>query len=233
MLGGGGLTVGFGPGGTLVLDDLASAPGGVQHQDFTSPLAGLIDGDKIRIATASLGNFTGIDAATPGAYDAGSHTTALNLTSGGMTVATLTLDGNYQNDGFGVSLPVGGFVTVGMQINSSADFNRDGTGDVLFQNDQNGQLLFAAMQSGAFAGWGFASEPLGNWTVGGHGDINGDGFSDAVVTDPSSGQVWIAEQPEQFNGQGTLTTDWVQGPQYRGSPWSGSATSRATTGPTW
>ena len=206
---GNGATIAFGAGGTLVIDDLASAPLGVQQQDFTAPLAGLIDGDKLRIATAGLGNFTGIDAAA-GTYDAGSHTTALALTSGGATVASLTLDGDYAGDAFGVSLPVGGFVTIGLQINAAADFNGDGSGDVLIQNDQNGQLIFAAMQHGALAGWDDATGGLANWTVGGHGDIDGDGFSDAVVTDPSSGQVWIAEQ----HGSGTPT--WVLGPQIPG-----------------
>ena len=79
------------------------------------------------------------------------------LTSGGNVVATLSLLGNYTGAAFGVSQATGGFITVGMQINAATDFTGDGTGDVLLRNDQNGQLVFAAMANGAFAGWGAAT----------------------------------------------------------------------------
>ena len=207
---GNGATISFGAGGTLQIDDLATAPSGAQTQQFNAPIAGLIDGDKLRIKTSGLGNFSGIDAATPGTFNG--STTPLVLTSAGNVVATLTLQGNYTGAAFGVSQAVGGFVTVGMGINAPTDFNGDGTADVLLQNDQNGQLVFAAIANGAFAGWGGATGGLGNWTFGGHGDVNGDGFSDAVVMDPNSGRVWIAEQ----NGSNTPT--WVRGPNVSG--WS-------------
>ena len=52
---------------------------------------------------------------------------------------------------------------------------------------------------GAFSGLGAATGGLGTLSAVGHGDINGDGISDVVVQDPTSGQVYFGEQ----NGSGT------------------------------
>ena len=52
-----------GTGGTLQIDDLASAPGGVQQTDFNAEISGFAVGDVIRVE--GFGNFPTIDAATP------------------------------------------------------------------------------------------------------------------------------------------------------------------------
>ena len=68
---GAGSMVGFAGVGTLVIDDLASAPGGMQQQDFDAPITGFVFGeDLIRVSTARLGNFGGIDGARPAASTA-------------------------------------------------------------------------------------------------------------------------------------------------------------------
>ena len=80
-----------------------------------------------------------------------------------------------------------------------SDFDGDGDGDVLFQNDRSGQLIFAAMAGGNFEGFGAASGGLGNYLVGGYGDIGGNGFADIVLQNPANGQLVVAFQ----NGSGT------------------------------
>jgi hypothetical protein len=95
---------------------------------------------------------------------------------------------------------------------SASDYNGDGTGDVLFQNEQIGQLTFAAMKAGAFQSFGAATGGLANFLYGGHGDINGDGIADIVVQDPANGQLLVGYQ----NGTGVpnwaalpnLVPDW-------------------------
>src|SRR5207253_2653860 len=71
-----------------------------------------------------------------------------------------------------------------------SDYNGDGTGDVLFQNDQTGQLTFTSMLAGTFQYFGAATGGLANLVFGGHGDINLDGFADVVVQDPTSGGIY-------------------------------------------
>src|SRR5579864_9736006 len=72
-------------------------------------------------------------------------------------------------------------------------------GGVLFQHDRTGQLLFAMMQGGNFAGFGTPSGGLGNYLVGGYGDIDGNGFADVVLQNPANGQLVVDFQ----NGTGT------------------------------
>ena len=85
--------------GTFQIDDLASAPGGVQQTDFKSEIRGFALGDVIRVE--GFGNFTTIDATTP-IYSSSSNTTTLTLTDPGSPVATLTLVGDYSSDEFTV-----------------------------------------------------------------------------------------------------------------------------------
>src|SRR6185312_9860677 len=94
----------------------------------------------------------------------------------------------------------------GADLNRAANFDGQRFDDVLFQNAANGQLVFAAMNAGSFVRLGVATGGLsgsaGHWTVGGTGDINGDGFADIFVQDPANGSVYVAEQA------GTGTPAW-------------------------
>jgi hypothetical protein len=85
-----------------------------------------------------------------------------------------------------------------------SDYKDDGNGDVLFQNDQTGQLIFVEMQGGTSLGTGLATGGVPGLVFGGHGDINGDGFTDIVEQDPAGGQILVGYQ------DGSGVPNWAQ-----------------------
>jgi autotransporter passenger strand-loop-strand repeat protein len=98
-------------GGILQIDDLASAPGGVQQTDFHSKIMGFESSDIIKVQ--GFGNFPIINGVTP-TYDPLSQATTLSLIDMGASVAILTLAGNYSTDSFKVTgdLNISGAVDV-------------------------------------------------------------------------------------------------------------------------
>jgi len=97
----------FAQGGTLVIDDLASASNGVQQQDFNAAISGFAPGDAIDISTAGLGNFSAITAVDQGRYDATTGTTVLTLLDGQSAVGTLALSGDYDLESFNLTAGTG------------------------------------------------------------------------------------------------------------------------------
>jgi ELWxxDGT repeat protein len=93
-----------------------------------------------------------------------------------------------------------GIVALGSATNLS-DLNHDHFDDVVFQSNATHQVVFAAMNSGNFAGFQVATGNLGTFVAGGVGDVNSDGFADVFVQDPASGSVFVAMQ----HGDGTPT----------------------------
>src|SRR5262249_20066742 len=92
----------------------------------------------------------------------------------------------------------------GADLDHASNFDGGRFDDVLFQNDQTGQLEFAAMNNGNFSGSQFASGNLSpSWIVGGHGDVNGDGFADVVLQNAASGTITVAAE------HGTATPTWI------------------------
>jgi hypothetical protein len=58
------------------------------------------------------------------------------------------------------------------------DFNHDGTSDILFRNNANGDTGFYAIVNGANAGWNDVGASFTAYSVVAVGDYNGDGTSD-------------------------------------------------------
>jgi autotransporter passenger strand-loop-strand repeat protein len=107
----------FGAGsGILQIDDLASAPAGVQQTDFKNEIDGFAAGDLIRLE--GFGKFSTIDGVAA-SYDSSSNTTTLTLTDPGSTVATLNLAGDYSADKFTVTNDANVPGAVDLQINNS------------------------------------------------------------------------------------------------------------------
>ena len=80
----------------------------------------------------------------------------------------------------------------GSSLNRTDNFAGDRFDDVLFQNAATGQLIFADMDAGAFTAFNTATSGLGNFTVGGSGDVNADGAADIFVQDAGSGTIFVA-----------------------------------------
>ena len=99
----------------------------------------------------------------------------------------------------------------GWGIKAVADFNHDGTPDVVWENNSTGQsVIWYLGENGTVENsWEWiSSQWVPGWTITGAGDFNGDGNIDVMLTDSSTGQAifWYLEGPGT-NGQHTW--DWV------------------------
>jgi len=143
------------------------------------------------------------------------------------------------------------------QVLGTGDFDGNGTSDILFRNSTTAQVDEWHMQNGNWAG----SQPLGiynpgdpaGWKFAGIGDFNGDGTSDVLWRNPTTGQMdeWQMKNGNwsnsinlgtfntaynvaavnDFNGDGTSdvlwrnpTTGQVEGWVMQDGQWSSSVT---------
>lgn len=103
-----------------------------------------------------------------------------NTVAGGNTGAVL-------QNGAALSLPLA------WQIESTADFSGDGKADMLFRNQNNGQLAMWVMNGVSAVGsmvqlnGTTATVPL-SWTMAGSADLDGDDKADIVWRNPANGQ---------------------------------------------
>jgi hypothetical protein len=106
---GSGAAIVLASGGTLSINDLTSANGSSQVQNFNVPISGFTSGDTLRLE--GFGNFATINGVTPN-FNASTNTTALTLTDSGATVATLNLVGDYAHPSVAPDPQVSGAVDV-------------------------------------------------------------------------------------------------------------------------
>jgi probable HAF family extracellular repeat protein len=87
----------------------------------------------------------------------------------------------------------------GFRVAAIADFNYDGTSDILWQNVTTGAVDLWKMSYGAWAGSvDLGTHPGSGFQIAGSGDFNGDGTSDVLWFNPATGQtdIW-----QLVNGQ--------------------------------
>jgi hypothetical protein len=103
------------------------------------------------------------------------------------------------------------------QIVGHGDFNGDENEDILLYDSSSGQVYIWLMNGTAIIGAGspWTLGPGSPWAIAGVGDFNGDGKSDILLFDSSTGQVytWLMNGTIII-GQGS---PWTLGP---GSPWA-------------
>jgi hypothetical protein len=102
------------------------------------------------------------------------------------------------------------------QIVGHGDFNGDGNEDILLFNSSSGQVYTWLMNGTTISDQGsvWILGPGSTWQIAGVGDFNGDGKSDILLFDSSTGQVytWLMNGTT-LSDQGSV---WILGP---GSPW--------------
>jgi hypothetical protein len=179
-----------------------SSDSGVKGDNITDVRTPVITGTGAAGDTVTL--FDGgsqVLGTGPVLYNGAWSITTSALSLGSHTLTATETDVAANTSGPSAALPI----NIVPNPASAGDYNGDGTGDVLFQNERTGQLTFAAMKAGVFQGFGAATGGLPGLVFGGHGDINGDGIADIVVEDPGSGQIYVGYQ----NGNGTGTPNWA------------------------
>src|SRR5437763_1106816 len=82
--------------------------------------------------------------------------------------------------------------SIGISGCGIADFNHDGTSDVLFFNPSTGNVDEWKLVAGKWTGSvNVGSHPGAGWAIAGTGDFNGDGTSDVLWFNSGSGQTDI------------------------------------------
>jgi autotransporter-associated beta strand protein len=88
--------------------------------------------------------------------------------------------------------------------NNAADFNGDGTSDILFRNDAVGDTGFYAMVNGVNTGWHDVGASSSAYKVVGAGDFSGEGNSDVAYRNSTTGDTGFYSI---VNGANTGWTD--------------------------
>jgi uncharacterized repeat protein (TIGR01451 family) len=106
----------------------------------------------------------------------------------------------------------------GWKVVGAADFNGDGTPDLIWQNDTARQVTVWYMggaQGETFLGWNYLSSGVAGWTVVGAADFNGDGTPDLIWQNDTSRQVTVwymgGAQGSTFLGWNYLSSSGVPG----------------------
>jgi parallel beta-helix repeat protein len=107
-------------------------------------------------------------------------------------VAIWEMDGTTLLPGTALLAPL---VDASWQIAGTGDFNGDGKSDILWRNPSSGQVVIWEMDGTTLLPGTALLAPLvdASWQIAGTGDFNGDGKSDILWRNPSSGQVAIWE----------------------------------------
>jgi hypothetical protein len=96
------------------------------------------------------------------------------------------------------------------KIVGGGDFNRDGHGDILWQNAATGQCVVWYMNGISRSSWAYLGPPTPDWTIEGTGDFNGDGLADVLwryfnASSPYDGAVaiWYTNPDGTISGAST------------------------------
>src|SRR5579885_764881 len=109
---------------------------------------------------------------------------SVTQTGSGWTVtglgSTVTLANIEEADFSDTTVSLSGSISTPQPNAVAQDFNGDGTSDILWRNNGNGQLGAYLMNNGNLSSWDAIATVSSDWSVAGEGDLNGDGTSDIL-----------------------------------------------------
>jgi hypothetical protein len=142
-----------------------------------------------------------------------------------ITGATLSMNGYLyrcvETNSVGIATSSSALLKVTLPLRDSADFNGDGMTDILWQNTATGQRaiwLMNGIQNGfqptAIVDLGWVDL---NWSIAGTGDFNGDGMTDILWQNITTGQraLWLMNgiqngfQPTAIVDLGWVDLNWL------------------------
>jgi autotransporter-associated beta strand protein len=132
---------------------------------------------------------------------------AIEDTATDTVVDSVTLDGTYYADSFRLAMDSQGGTEIIGAVPPTYDFTANGKSDVLFQNINSDQVYEWLMNGTTVTSSGFVGNNTNpSWEViTGAGDYNGDGNSDILWQNVSTGQIY----EYQMNGTAVLASNFV------------------------
>ena len=126
--------------------------------------------------------------ANPGDFNGDCRSDILWRNSGSEEVYTWLMDGIAIASQGGSGEPSSAWVIQGV-----ADFNGDGKADILWQNSTTGEVYVWLMNGTSIASQGTPGtvSPSSGWVIAGVGDFNGNGTSDILWRNTTSGEVYL------------------------------------------
>ena len=77
------------------------------------------------------------------------------------------------------------------KIVAAADFNGDGSPDILFKNSSTGEIGIWTMSGTTITGWIVLPPVIPAWEIVGAADFNGDGQPDILFKNSSTGEIGL------------------------------------------
>jgi len=148
---------------------------------YAGTISGLAVGDSVDLADLSYkSNYIPV-------WSSSGTLSIEDSSNGDVVVASLKLSGGYVSGDFSLSNDNGETLIKVVSPAVSSDFNGDGTSDILYRNNGNGDTGFYQINNGANLGWSDVGASSTAYNIVGTGDFYGNGSTDILYRDNATG----------------------------------------------